>query len=116
MILIINMQKANISPIFQIDHVKENPIMRMQWSKEFDNYLIELMKGVKAISWNRIAEQMCIRFPQVKFTAKKCRGRWRNSVDPVLHKEPMNNSEQIILFAYHYQYKNQWTSVEEIFH
>lgn len=47
----------------------------------------------------------------MKFTAKKRRSRWKNCINPILSKNYLTNAEELVIIAYHYSYKNQWSRI-----
>lgn len=98
--------------VFEVVEVKKlQPMKRMQWTKTFDAYLLLLVGCDDSISWKQIAHAMNLKFPDVEFTPKKCRARWKNSLNPDLHKLYLNNAEELLVLAYHSLYQNQWTKI-----
>jgi hypothetical protein len=104
-------KKAPVFRVLQMEEIKA--VKRMQWDTEFDEHLTFLVTHTKHKSWREISNAMTLKFPHVPFTSKKCRARWKNSVDPSLCKLNLNNAEELISLAYHYTYKNQWTIIAQ---
>eukprot|EP00826_Nyctotherus_ovalis_P057898 TRINITY_DN7931_c0_g1_i10.p1 TRINITY_DN7931_c0_g1~~TRINITY_DN7931_c0_g1_i10.p1 ORF type:complete len:312 (-),score=11.04 TRINITY_DN7931_c0_g1_i10:48-983(-) len=98
--------------VFEVVEVKKlQPMKRMQWTKTFDAYLLLLVGCDGSINWKQIAHAMSLKFPDMEFTSKKCRARWKNSLNPDLHKLYLNNAEELLVLAYHSLYQNQWTKI-----
>ena len=104
------------SPVFLITKPKLSTITkRMQWIKNYDEYLIHLVKDFKLENWTEISKEMFKRFPETDFNGRKCRSRWKNSINPELNKLYLNDAEELILIAYHSQYKNLWQEISHKF-
>lgn len=105
-------ETKEIPVIFRIEQAPKpkNP-RRMQWSKNYDNYLTALVGIHNGRDWKNISKAMCLKFPMSKFTAKNCRARWKNSVNPNICKTYLSNTEELILIAYHSCYKNRWCKI-----
>ena len=105
---------ASRTPVFKIEQVSCPPKpKRMQWSKGFDDWLGSLVVKSKGRNWSDIAKAMCQRFPEVKFTSKKCRARWKNCINPDISKLYLNDAEELLLIAYHSSYKNKWSKISK---
>ncbi len=105
---------ASKCPVFKIEQVEtSSKPRRMQWSKTFDDWLACLVSTNKGRNWGDIAKAMCHRFPEVKFTSKKCRARWKNCINPEINKVYLNDAEELLLIAYHSTYKNKWSKISK---
>lgn len=103
-------------PVFKVEHVSSvNKPKRMQWTKSYDDYLMSLVERNKGKCWREIAVSMRQKFPEVKFTSKKCRARWKNCINPELFKFYLNDAEETLLVVYHSYYKNKWFKISKNF-
>ncbi|TYZ57903.1 hypothetical protein PybrP1_004548, partial [[Pythium] brassicae (nom. inval.)] len=72
-----------------------------------DNLLMETMlKGYD--SWREVAAQIPGR------TAKQCRERWRNRLDPNINKAPFTENEDNIIQQAYEKLGNRWTQIAEL--
>lgn len=46
-----------------------------------------------------------------KRSAKQCRERWHNHLDPDIKKEPISHEEEIQIFKLHQKYGNKWAQI-----
>lgn len=100
--------------IFKITRaLKPHNPKRMQWTKHYDDYLTSLVEKNSGKNWKDISRVMSIKFPETKFTAKNCRARWKNSINPEISKIYLNDAEELILIAYHSHYKNKWSKISQ---
>jgi len=100
------------SKVFRIEKIQERKVIpRMQWSKLYDICLNQLIENNALKSWKEIARAMNSKFPEVEFTAKRCRSRWKNCINPVLCRHYLTNAEELIVLAYHSSCKNQWSRI-----
>jgi len=107
-------RRENETPVFRVQQMKriDSP-KRMQWDTDFDAHLTYLVEHTKHKGWKEISRAMTLKFPNILFTPKKCRARWKNSVDPSLCRLNLSNAEELISLAYHYSYKNQWSTIAQ---
>jgi len=107
-------RREDETPIFRVRQMKrvDSP-KRMQWDTDFDAHLTYLVEHTKHKGWKEISKAMTLKFPNILFTPKKCRARWKNSVDPSLCRLNLSNAEELISLAYHYSYKNQWSTIAQ---
>lgn len=100
------------SPVFKIEKAEKSAKpTRMQWSKLHDESLNRLTAMNKGHNWNEIARVMCEKFPDVQFTSKKCRARWKNCINPEIIRQYLNNAEELLLITFHSIYKNKWSKI-----
>jgi hypothetical protein len=48
--------------------------------------------------WSNISISMSKKFPEVRFTSKKCQARWKSSVNPELKKHTNNQQNTLKRF------------------
>lgn len=102
-------------PVFVIQNVVKDRIVRMQWKKSFDDHLRLLVNEYGAKNWPEISHRMCKKFPGVTFTSKKCQTRWKNSINPELKKTYLSDAEELLLIICHAHYKNRWSEIISYF-
>lgn len=86
---------------------------RIIWEKIHDNYLLELTSKYKEKNWTKISNEMQKAFKDQEYSAKKCRERWYNCVDPSLDKSSLTQIEELLLFAFHNEYKTKWSLIAQ---
>jgi len=103
-------------PIFAIERVLAGAkVCRMQWTKNYDEHLMLLVKEYKKKGWPKISLSMSKKFPEARFTSKKCQARWKSSINPELKRTYLSDSEELLLTAYHSSYKNKWPEISSHF-
>ncbi|TDH71787.1 hypothetical protein CCR75_006149 [Bremia lactucae] len=100
-------ERDNAQCLQRWNKVLKPGLVKGPWSVEEDAMLMELMlKGYD--NWRQISNNIPGR------TAKQCRERWRNRLDPSINKSPFKEDEdQAILQAYE-KYGNRWTQIAEL--
>uniref|UniRef100_K3WIN3 Myb-like DNA-binding protein n=1 Tax=Globisporangium ultimum (strain ATCC 200006 / CBS 805.95 / DAOM BR144) TaxID=431595 RepID=K3WIN3_GLOUD len=82
-------------------------LVKGPWSVDEDNLLMETMlKGYD--SWRQVAAHIPGR------TAKQCRERWRNRLDPNINKAPFTDEEDNIIQQAYEKLGNRWTQIAEL--
>ncbi|CAI5711351.1 unnamed protein product [Peronospora destructor] len=77
------------------------------WSLEEDAMLMEMMlKGYD--NWRQVSNNIPGR------TAKQCRERWRNRLDPTINKSPFTMEEDVAIQHAYEKYGNRWTQIAEL--
>lgn len=61
--------------------------------------------------WTAISQQLTRRFGYKGRSAKQCRERWHNHLDPFVSKEPWSLEEQLVLVQAHHVYGNHWADI-----
>lgn len=98
--------------VFRIEKgARTGSTRRMQWGKKHDDALAALVKRNSGRNWKLISVAMKKKFPEVNFTSKNCRARWKNSINPDICKAYLNDAEELILIAYHSCYRNKWSKI-----
>lgn len=77
------------------------------WTKEEDAILKEMVRINGAKLWGRVAASIPGR------TAKQCRERWVNNLDPQLKKTPWSPEEDAILVAKQKEIGNHWSEIAQ---
>ncbi|CAI5717907.1 unnamed protein product [Peronospora effusa] len=82
-------------------------LVKGSWSLEEDELLMEMMlKGYD--NWRQVSNNIPGR------TAKQCRERWRNRLDPTINKSPFTKEEDIAIQHAYEKYGNRWTQIAEL--
>jgi myb proto-oncogene protein len=64
--------------------------------------------------WTLISELLIKRFNIRGRTAKQCRERWHNHLDPDINKKFWTEEEEKIIFDYQNQFGNQWSEIAKL--
>lgn len=82
-------------------------LVKGPWSVEEDAILMEMMlKGYD--NWRQVSNSIPGR------TAKQCRERWRNRLDPSINKSPFTEKEDHVIQQAYEKYGNRWTQIAEL--
>ncbi|KAL8023102.1 putative Homeobox-like domain superfamily, myb-like transcription factor [Plasmopara halstedii] len=82
-------------------------LVKGPWSVEEDAMLMEMMlKGYD--NWRQVSNSIPGR------TAKQCRERWRNRLDPSINKSPFTEKEDEAIQQAYEKYGNRWTQIAEL--
>ncbi|KAK1930815.1 Transcription factor MYB3R-2 [Phytophthora citrophthora] len=82
-------------------------LVKGPWSVEEDALLMEMMlKGYD--NWRQVSNSIPGR------TAKQCRERWRNRLDPSINKSPFTEEEDEAIQQAYEKYGNRWTQIAEL--
>ncbi|KAE9009002.1 hypothetical protein PF005_g10980 [Phytophthora fragariae] len=82
-------------------------LVKGPWSVEEDALLMEMMlKGYD--NWRQVSNNIPGR------TAKQCRERWRNRLDPSINKSPFTEEEDEAIQQAYDKYGNRWTQIAEL--
>ncbi|OHT04781.1 DNA-binding protein reb1 [Tritrichomonas foetus] len=82
---------------------------KVKFTKVEDAKLAALINEYGETDWKIIAEKMAPR------TARQCRERWTNYVNPSLSKDPWTKEEDALLLEKHEEYGNRWKLIEKFF-
>ena len=82
---------------------------KVKFTKNEDAKLESLIKEYGEGEWKLIAEKMSPR------TARQCRERWTNYVNPKLSKDPWTKEEDDLLMEKHREHGNKWKIIEKYF-
>lgn len=80
--------------------------VKKTFSKEDDEELLLSVQSAPSIDWNEISMKLG------KWTARQCRERWKNYVDPSLLKTEWTAAEDNILLEKHYQLGTNWAKIK----
>lgn len=80
---------------------------RRVWSKHEDDRLLKIISKYGACDWKTIAEEFRIR------TAKQCRDRWHNQLNPKIRKSPWTGHENQVLLRKHSELGNHWSAIAQ---
>lgn len=82
-------------------------LVKGHWSYEEDS-ILERMVLQGCHSWSEVSAHIPGR------TAKQCRERWRNHLDPSINKAPFTPEEDITIQQAYEQLGNRWTHIAEL--
>ncbi|KDO29015.1 hypothetical protein SPRG_06070 [Saprolegnia parasitica CBS 223.65] len=83
-------------------------LVKGHWSFDEDDALIKLVRDVPSVQWSDISKQIPGR------TAKQCRERWKNHLDPTINKGPYKSDEDVVLMNAYQELGNRWTQIAEL--
>ena len=83
-----------------------NPkLQKGPFSAEEDRLIVEFVEKNGIHAWPKITSVL------PKRTAKQCRERWFNNLDPVVTKEPWTPEEDKLIFEAYLQYGPKWSTI-----
>ena len=84
----------------------------VEWSLEDDAALIKATQNFpmrkNSINWSRIAAECGLSIPR---TAKQCRERFQNHLDPKLNRSPWQEDEDNLIIDLQAQHGNSWAAI-----
>ena len=83
---------------------------RHPWSKEEDNFLIQSVGTCGVGHWSNVAASLK-EHTGIPRTAKQCRNRWINCLDPAVTKQEWTAEEEELIVELHRQYGNKWADI-----
>lgn len=88
-------------------------VKRCSWTKEEDKALLKAVKGFSVVDWNIVAASLVPLSPTnyPKKTAKQCRERWHNRLNPVIKQSPWSSEETAIFFKSFMKYGARWAKL-----
>ena len=97
----------------EVAHCKSKNAFRCIWSEEEDSKLFEMANKYKGGYWNNVAKAVggCASAGCKKKTAKQCRERWHNQVNPKISDASFSESEEKKIFTLHQKYGNKWSKI-----
>jgi myb proto-oncogene protein len=81
------------------------PVVKKQFSIQEDRMVMVHVSAHGLKSWSDLASQMPNR------TAKQCRERWHNHLDPTINRRPWTQQEDRILALRHKELGNRWADI-----
>ena len=96
----------SLTPIFEVMKTSNSP--KLTWTEIYEDYLWKLVKEHHGKPWKFISRLMCENFQSNLFTAKRCREKWHNCMNPDTDKSFLTEVEELLLIAYHNKVKNNW--------
>ena len=106
----ISLVKSTPKPIFRVESVTQM-LPRATWNEARDIQLKSLLEENGEKNWRKVAISMNLLFNDQAFTAKRCRERWFNCVNPNINKGSLRELEELLVLAYHHEYGNKWTMI-----
>jgi Myb-like DNA-binding domain len=86
---------------------------RIKWTHEEDTILRQSVKLFGTSKWKKAKSKIEEAIPTFDKTAKQCRERWHNFLDPDIQKEKWSESEISLLFSWHKKYGSRWSLIGE---
>ena len=88
----------------------------IQWSKDHDSYLGNLLEIYGDTDWAIISKGMNQKFSEIKRTEKDCRDRWRLFLKTGNSNQLWSDKERFLLLVSHRKYKNRWSEIAQVLH
>lgn len=88
------------------DESQENS--RRPWTSEEDNLIIKLVAQHGTKNWSLIGTKLRNR------SGKQCRERYKNQLDPVIHRGPWTDEEDRAIVAAQQKVGNRWTEIAKL--
>jgi len=90
-------------------------IKRCVWSPKEDQALQEATKKYKGECWNLVAKyvQEISGSQKLLKSAKQCRERWNNQLNPNVELSPLTNTEVRKVFELHAKFGNSWSKISK---
>ncbi|KAF0697264.1 Aste57867_12036 [Aphanomyces stellatus] len=82
-------------------------LIKGHWAFHEDDLLVKLVLESTSVNWADISKRIEGR------TAKQCRERWKNHLDPAINKGPYKSEEDMVLSAAYKELGNRWTQIAE---
>lgn len=64
--------------------------------------------------WKTVAKKLKENYGIKRRSAKQCRERWHNHLDPKINKDPITPEEEKKIFEYHQSLGNKWAQIANI--
>ncbi|GJP57181.1 hypothetical protein CLOM_g16214 [Closterium sp. NIES-68] len=78
---------------------------RGSWTAEEDSILLRMVRRFGGRHWNKVAEKIPGR------SAKSCRLRWCNQLDPAVNRAAFTEEEDVIIREAHARHGNKWARI-----
>ena len=88
-------------------------IKRIKWLTEEDCILTECVAIFGTNKWKKAKKKIEESFPEFDKSAKQCRERWHNYLDPKIQKEKWSDEEISLLIYWHRKYGSRWSLIGE---
>ncbi|RHZ00267.1 hypothetical protein DYB35_001559 [Aphanomyces astaci] len=82
-------------------------LIKGHWAADEDDLLIQLVQASTTVSWGELSKSIDGR------TAKQCRERWKNHLDPSINKGSYSSEEDMLLTAAYAELGNRWTQIAD---
>lgn len=88
-------------------------VKRCSWTKAEDRLLLRAVKGASLVDWSEVAVSLAPLSPAnyPKKTAKQCRERWHNRLNPNIKLSPWSSDEIATFFRLFRKYGAKWAKL-----
>ena len=83
-------------------------------SKQEDDAIKSLTEEFGTKQWTLISELLIKRYNIRGRSAKQCRERWHNHLDPEINKKYWTEEEEKLIFDFQNKHGNQWSEIAKI--
>lgn len=79
-----------------------------------DSAISELVEEYGTKQWKLVAKVIKQKYNIKRRSAKQCRERWHNHLDPKINKDPISIQEEKKIFELHKTLGNKWAQIANI--
>mmetsp|Transcript_2067 Transcript_2067/g.2154 ORF Transcript_2067/g.2154 Transcript_2067/m.2154 type:complete len:718 (-) Transcript_2067:346-2499(-) len=93
---------------------QRNSINKIPWSPEEENILREIIHEKGPKYWKEISQELKGRYRDMGRTAKQCRERWYNHLDPTIKRGDWSEDEDLLLLKKQLELGNKWSEISRM--
>ena len=95
------------------DKMPHSHAKRCIWTETEDKLLLKLTKKGRNVDWAEIAKAVAKTGPKTEpqKTAKQCRERWHNRINPTIKTESWSHKEEALFFELHRKHGPKWSEI-----
>ena len=101
----------SFSPKNSVSDSFSSPLLKVKsrtnWSSQEDNILKKLASNSEKYNWSKFS------FILKTKSAKQCRERWKNYLDPNIDLSPLNTNEQKLIIKLQKEIGNKWSKMRK---